>query len=185
MSNRTQKMLTVIPDKIESKIFFIRGKKVMLDRDLAELYGVETKSLNRAVKRNVERFPSDFMFQLTKTESDAFSRSQFVTIENQNLKYQIGTSSYGGRRKLPFAFTEQGVAMLSSVLNSARAIQVNIQIIRTFTKLRELIATNRELREKIEKLESKYDQQFKIVFEAIKQLLTPPTKPSGKIGFTV
>ncbi|MDP3661493.1 MAG: ORF6N domain-containing protein [bacterium] len=181
------KTLTIIPDsRIESRIFFIRGKKVMLDRNLAELYGVETKTLNRAAKRNRLRFPPDFMFQLTKAEADAFSRYQFGTLKkNSNLKYQIGTSSYGGRRKLPYAFTEQGVAMLSSVLNSKRAIQVNIQIIRTFTKLRELIATNKELREKIEKLESKYNQQFRVVFEAIKQLLAPPEKPARKIGFNL
>ncbi len=167
--NGNKQTLTIIPDsRIASRIFFIRGKKVILDRDLAELYGVETKVLNQAVKRNQKRFPTDFMFQLSKAEADAFLRSQIVTLKNySNLKSQIVTSSYGGRRKLPFAFTEQGVAMLSSVLNSNRAIQVNIQIIRTFTKLRELIASNKDLREKIEKLESKYDQQFKIIFDAI------------------
>ena len=157
----------------------------MLDRNLAELYGVETKRLNEAVKRNVERFPADFMFQLNQQENSLFIRSQIETLNNENLKSQIATSSHGGRRKLAFAFTEQGVAMLSSVLKSKRAIQVNIQIIRTFTKLRELIATNKELREKIEKLESKYDQQFRVVFEAIKQLLAPPTKPVRKIGFNI
>ena len=194
MNNRN---LILIPERIESKIFFIRRKKVMLDRDLAQLYGVENRALNQAVKRNLFRFPTDFMFQLTKVESKAFSRSQFVTLENSNLKsqsvtsrnpnlkYQIGTSSYGGRRKLPFAFTEQGVAMLSSVLNSKQAIQVNIQIIRTFTKLRELIASNRELRLKIEKLENKYDQHFKVVFDAIRKFFDPPKAPPQKIGFRV
>lgn len=179
-------MLTVIPDRIESKIFFIRGKKVMLDRDLAALYEVETKTLNRAVKRNIERFPTDFMFQLTKLESDTFSRYQFGTLNDTNWKSQSVTSKRGVNVKyLSYAFTEQGVAMLSSVLNSKRAIQVNIQIIRTFTKLRELIASNKELREKIEKMENRYDQQFKVVFDAIKRLLETPTKPSGKMGFTV
>lgn len=120
--NTRRQMLAVIPDRIESKIFLNRGKKVMLDRDLAALYGVETKNLNRAVKRNAERFPPDFMFQLTKTEPDAFSRHQFGTLENANLKYQFGTSSHGGRRYLAYAFTEHGVAMLSSVLHSPRAI---------------------------------------------------------------
>lgn len=177
--------LTVAPERIESKIFLIRGKKVMLDRDLAVLYGVETKNLNKAVKRNAERFPVDFMFQLDEKENRILLKSQIATSRNPNLRFQTGTLSHGGQRYRSFAFTEQGVAMLSSVLNSKRAIQVNIQIIRTFTKLRELIATNKELREKIEKLENKYDQQFRVVFEAIKQLLVPPIKPSGKIGFRV
>src|SRR3989338_1416127 len=186
MKSQTQ-MLTVIPDRIESKIFFIRGKKVMLDRDLAELYGVETRMLNQAVKRNYDRFPIDFMFQLTEIESGAFLRSQIVTLKNRGLKSQTLTSSLRGkhRKYKAFAFTEQGVAMLSSVLNSKRAIQVNIQIIRTFTKLRELIASNKELREKIEKLENKYDQQFKVVFDAIKRLLQTSAKSPQKIGFNV
>ncbi|OHA19042.1 MAG: DNA-binding protein [Candidatus Taylorbacteria bacterium RIFCSPHIGHO2_02_FULL_47_18] len=178
--------LAIIPDsRIEGKIFLLRGKKVMLDKDLAELYGAETKNLNKTVKRNIERFPADFMFQLNAREMEIW-KSQIVTSKSDlNLRLQIGTSSHGGQRYRYHAFTEQGVAMLSSVLNSRRAIQVNIQIIRTFTKLRELIATNKELREKIEKLESKYDQQFKVVFEAIKQLLAPPTKPIRKIGFNI
>lgn len=158
----------------------------MLDRDLAALYGVKTKVLNQAVKRNQERFPEDFMFQLNERENTIFLRSQIVTLKNQDLKLQFVTSSLRGkhRKYLAYAFTEQGVAMLSSVLNSNRAIQVNIQIIRTFTKLRELIATNKELREKIEKLENKYDQQFKVVFDAIKKLLEPPAAPPPqKIGF--
>lgn len=180
-------MLAVIPDRIESKIFLIKGKRVMLDRDLAGLYGVETKNLNRAVKRNAERFPEDFMFQLNEREHNTFLRFQIGTLKNKNLKSQSVTSSLRGkhRKYLAYAFTEQGVAMLSSVLNSQRAIQVNIQIMRTFTKLREFIATNRELREKVEKLESKYDQQFKVVFEAIRHLLEAPTKPKSKIGFAV
>jgi phage regulator Rha-like protein len=166
--------LSLLPtERIENKIFFIRGRKVMLDRDLAEMYGVETKKLNRAVKRNLGRFPTDFMFQLTKQESVLFSR------------YQIGTLRRGGNIKyLPFAFTEQGIAMLSSVLNSEQAVQVNIQIIRTFTKIRELIVSSKELRDHIEKLERKYDGQFRVVFDTIKKLITPPKeKPHQKMGF--
>jgi phage regulator Rha-like protein len=140
----------IIPQQlIESKILFIRGKKVMLDRDLAALYGVETKMLNRAVKRNTERFPEDFMFQLSKEEYTELLRCQFGTLKRgQHSKYS------------PYAFTENGVAMLSSVLNSRRAIQVNIQIMRTFTKIREMIATHKELKQKIEEMEKKYDYQF-------------------------
>jgi phage regulator Rha-like protein len=166
----------------------------MLDRDLALLYGVETKTLNRAVKRNITRFPEDFMFQLIiEEEKYVSSRYQFGTLNNElgldkaNLRYQIGTSSsgYGGRRYKTYAFTEQGVAMLSSVLRSERAIQVNIQIMRTFTKIREMLGTNKELREKIEKLESKYDSQFEVVFKAIKQLLTEPENDNkSPIGFS-
>ena len=143
----------------------------MLDRDLATLYGVETKTLNQAVKRNIERFPHDFMFKLTREEADSL-RSQNVTLKRgQHLKY------------LPYAFTEHGILMLSSVLNSNKAIEVNIQIMRTFTKLRELMLVHKDLRQKIEEMERKYDTQFKIVFEAIKQLLKPPIKPKDRIGF--
>ena len=156
--------------RIEDKILLIRDQKVMLDRDLAELYGVETKVLLQAVKRNMERFPQDFMFQITKEEFEIL-RSQFVT------------SSWGGRRYLPYAFTEQGVAMLSSVLKSKRAIMVNIQIMRTFTKLRRILASHEDLRRKIEAMENKYDTQFKVVFDAIKSLMTPPTREQKKIGF--
>ena len=140
----------------------------MIDRDLAELYGVPTKVFNQAVKRNVERFPDDFMFQMTKEESGNW-RSQFVTSKAD--------------RRPPYVFTEQGVAMLSSVLKSKRAVQVNIQIIRTFTKLREMLATHADLKKKIEAMERKYDKQFRIVFEAIKQLLQEPDKPKPEIGF--
>ena len=161
----------MIPQQvIESKIFLIRGRKVMLDKDLAALYGVETKALNRAFKRNIDRFPEDFAFQLTKDEFE-------------NLRFHFGASSWGGQRYLPHAFTENGVAMLSSVLNSKSAIQVNIQIMRTFTKLREMLLTHKELQRKIEEMEKKYDHQFKIVFDAIKQLLTPQVKLHRKIGF--
>jgi hypothetical protein len=142
----------------------------MLDRDLALLYGVETRYLTRQVRRHKERFPADFLLVLTQQE--------FAV-----LKCHFGTSSWGGTRKLPLAFTEHGILMLSSVLNSQRAIQVNIQIMRTFTKLRELMATHADLRRKIETMEKKYDHQFRIVFEAIKKLLEQPEKPKGRIGF--
>jgi len=163
----------IVPQQvIESKIFIIRGKKVMLDKDLAVLYGVETKVLNQAVKRNILRFPEDFMFQLSQEEAKELSRSQFVTLKRgQNIKY------------LPYAFAENGVAMLSSVLNSKRAIQVNIQIMRTFTKIREMLATHKELKQKIEEMEKKYDYQFKVVFDVIKQLISPQETKKGKIGF--
>lgn len=154
---------------IATKILDIRGKKVMLDKDLAELYGVSTKVLIQAVKRNINRFPGDFMYRLTRQE---------IT----NLRSQIVTSSWGGRRYLPFVFTQEGVAMLSSVLNSKRAIKVNIQIMRAFVQLRRIILTNKDLRRKIEEMERKYDQQFVIVFEAIKRLLEPP-KETRAIGF--
>lgn len=163
--------LAIIPQEIvEGKILFIRGKKVMLDRDLAALYGVETFNLNKAVKRNIDRFPDDFMFQLSSEEF-------------KNLIFHSGISSWGGTRKLPYAFTENGIAMLSSVLNSKRAIAVNIQIMRTFTRIREMLATNTELARKIETLEKKYDSQFKVVFDAIRQLMIPPETKKKKIGF--
>jgi hypothetical protein len=162
---------SVLPaETIASKIFLIRGQKVMLDRDLAELYGVQTKVLKQAVRRNSDRFPSDFMFELTKKEFE-------------NLRSQIVTSSWGGLRYLPMAFTEQGVAMLSSVLNSKRAIQVNIQIMRTFSQLRRMLETHKDLKRKIEAMEKKYDENFQIVFEAIKQLFDEEEKPKVKIGY--
>jgi len=170
---------TLLPiDAIVAKVYWIRGKRAMLDTDLAALYGVRTKSLNLAVKRNTRRFPEDFMFQLTEDEVHC-------------LRFQNETSKNGrgGRRYLPFAFTEQGIAMLSGVLNSPRAIHANIQIMRTFTKLREMLASNELLRRRIEELEKKYekhDQQFRVVFDAIKKLLETP-KPDTKkqIGFHV
>jgi hypothetical protein len=150
---------------IEQKIFYIRGQKVMLDTHLAELYDVKVKVLVRSVKRNLERFPSDFMFQLDADELE-------------NLRCQFGTSSlsHGGRRYLPYVFTEHGVAMLSSVLNSKRAIAVHIHIVRTFIKLRELMGTHRDLQQKIYNLEKKYDRKFAEVFRAIKLLVNPPGK---------
>lgn len=166
----TEKPLVMPQEVIESKIFLVRGKKVLFDRDLAALYGVETKVLNRAVKRNIGRFPEDFMFQLSKEEL-------------ANLRFHFGTSNRGGQRYLPYAFAENGVAMLSSVLNSERAINVNIQIMRIFTKLREMLATHKELQKKIDEMEKKYDHQFKIVFDAIRQLIEPPEPKKKKIGF--
>lgn len=159
-------------ERIEKAIYLIRGEKVMLDRDLASLYGVETKVLNRAVKRNLRRFPLDFMFQLTAEESDL-------------LRCQIGTSNKGrgGRRYLPYVFTEQGVAMLSSVLNSERSILVNIEIMRAFVKLRQLLVSNAELSRQLAELESKYDKQFKVVFDAIRQLMATPVRGRKEIGF--
>lgn len=167
------KRSALIPiERIERAIYLIRGERVMLDRDLADLYGVETKMLNRAVKRNLRRFPPDFMFQLKADEADA-------------LRYQIGTSKKGrgGRRYLAYVFTEQGVAILSSVLNSDRAVSVNIEIMRPFVKLRQMLAANDELSRRLDNLESKYDRQFKIVFDAIRQLMTPPVPTHKDIGF--
>ena len=167
-------MSSVIPIKhIEKKILFLRGEKVMLDRDLAELYEVTTFNLNKAVKRNLGRFPEDFMFQLREEE--------FIA-----LRFQIGMSKQtgrGGRRYLPYAFTEQGVAMLSSVLRSKRAVQVNIEIMRTFARLRQMIVSNKELARRLAELEKKYDRQFKVVFDAIRELMTPPKTPVRRIGF--
>lgn len=176
----TDKQSLIVMANIETKILLIRGQKVMLDADLAELYEVETKELNRAVKRNIERFPEDFMFQLTADEFDNL-RFQFGT---SSLKSQIGTSRWGGRRYSPYAFTEQGVAMLSSVLRSSRAIQVNIAIMRTFVQLRQMLTSNAELSRKLVAMEKNYDIKFKAVFEAIHQLMTPADpKKKRPIGF--
>lgn len=167
----------LIPEeKIERKIFILRNRKVMIDRDLAELYGVSTKRLNEQVKRNRYRFPEDFMFQLDKKETYSL-RSHFATLKRgQHYKY------------LPYVFTEQGVAMLSSVLNSRRAILVNIQIIRTFTKLRKMIANQKELSEKLKELESrvtKHDSEIGSIFEAIHKLVIPEEKSKRKVGFAM
>lgn len=157
-------------ERITQSIIFIRSQKVLLDADLATLYDVETKILVQAIKRNIDRFPEDFMFQLTKQEFDDL-RSQFVT------------SSRGGRRYPPYAFTEQGIAMLSSVLRSKRAIHVNIEIMRAFVQLRRMLANHEDLARKLSDLEKKYDTQFKIVFDAIRRLMTTPepkkTRPMG------
>ena len=165
----------VSPDEIANKIFLFREKKVMLDSDLAKLYGVPTGLLNLAVKRNIDRFPSDFMSRLTKEEAESLIL-QFAISKKEGR---------GGRRKLPYVFTEQGVAMLSSVLNSKRAIHVNIEIMRAFAKIREMILSHRELQAKINEMEQKYDKNFAIVFEALRELLNPPVKPKKEIGFHV
>ena len=160
-------------ERIERSILLIRGHKVILDADLAALYGVETKQLIQAVKRNLPRFPDDFMFQLTEEEFE-------------NLRYHFGTSSqWGGRRYPPYAFTEQGVAMLSSVLHSRRAIQVNIEIMRAFVRLRRILASHADLARKLDGLEKKYDAQFKVVFDAIRELMKPPESKKRPIGFLV
>ncbi|PIS47255.1 MAG: DNA-binding protein [Elusimicrobia bacterium CG08_land_8_20_14_0_20_51_18] len=168
-------MKEIIPAEIISrKIFFIRGFKVMFDADLARMYGVPTKSLNLAVKRNAARFPEDFMFRLTAEEAC-------------NLRFQIETSRWGGRRHLPYAFTEQGVAMLSTVLKSDRAIEVNISIMRVFAKMRNMLLANKELSEELKKLENKvekHDKEIQTIFEAIRQLISEPEKPRKRIGFT-
>lgn len=163
---------TVQQELVEKKIYFVRGQRVMLDSDLAELYEVETRALIQAVKRNIDRFPGDFMFQL-KNQEVVSLRSQSVTSKSQR----------GGRRYLPYVFTEQGVAMLSSVLKSERAIKVNIAIMRAFVKLREMLASNAALARKIRSMEKKYDKQFKVVFEAIYKLMEPPKRERRKIGF--
>lgn len=158
---------------IEQKILFVRGQKVMLDRDLAHLYGIETRDLNKAVVRNRERFPDDFMFELTPEEFKV-------------LMFQFGTSSWGGTRKMPKVFTEHGILMLSSVLRSTRAVAVNIQIMRTFVKLRRMLESHKDLWRKVEDLERKYDGQFKFIFDALKRLTAPdPEKKKRPIGFIV
>ena len=163
----------LIPEVIERRILFIRGQKVMLDAHLADLYEVSTKRLNQQMRRNKKRFPKDFMFQLTKQENNTL-RMHFATLK-------MGRGQHG--KYLPHVFTEQGVAMLSSVLNSERAVMVNIEIIRAFVRLRKLLATQKGLAYKLEKLERKYDEQFRVVFQAIRQLMSPPEKPKRPIGF--
>ena len=169
-----------LPDEsIEDTILLIRGKRVILDHDLARLYGVATKVLNQAVKRNLDRFPEDFMFQLTKAEAEEWqhlkgSRSQIVILKRvrgTNIKYQ------------PYAFTEHGILMLSSVLKSQRAVQVNIQIMRTFVRLRQLLASNETLIERLDELEENYDDKFRIIFRAIRQLMNPRAAKRKPIGF--
>jgi hypothetical protein len=172
----TTKALLIPDEVVMNKIYFIRGQKVMLDKDLAELYDVETKRLKEAVRRNINRFPSDFMFELSPKEWEAL-RSQFATLK-------IGRGQHS--KYMPFAFTEQGVAMLSSVLNSETAIAVNIQIIRVFTKMRQLLLTNKDILLQLEKIENKltrHNDDIALIFEYLKQLLNPPQPPRRKIGF--
>jgi hypothetical protein len=167
-----QSRALIPPEQIDRAILLLRDQRVILSPDLASLYGVEPRALVQAVKRNRSRFPDDFMFQLTKEEFD-------------NLKSQIVTSSWGGaRRATPYAFTEQGVAMLSSVLRSEQAVRVNIEIMRAFVRMRQLLAANAELARKLDALERKYDAQFRVVFDAIRRLMAPPPDPPrGRIGF--
>jgi hypothetical protein len=168
------KQSSLIPvERIEQAIYLIRGEKMMLDRDLAELYQVTTAALNQAVRRNRERFPSDFMFRLTRSEVTQLNRSQIV----------IGSQKHRDPRFRPYAFTEQGIAMLSSVLRSKRAISVNIEIMRAFVKLRQMLASNTALSRRLDELESTYDRQFKVVFDAIRQLMSPPFPDRKQIGF--
>ena len=166
----------ILTETIEKRIFIVRGQRVMLSSYLSALYGIEPRALIQAVKRNIDRFPEDFMFQLRKEEFN-------------NLKSQFVISSWGGiRRATPYTFTEQGIAMLSSVLNSQQAIQVNIQIMRTFVKIREYLSTHKVLAQKLKELESKFeghDEQIKDIINAINQLLLPPEKPKRQIGFSV
>ena len=170
----TKRAPAAIPNElIDQKIYLIRHHKVMLDEDLAELYGVTTGNLNLAVRRNPKRFPADFMFQLNREETQA------LLLQNARAKGR------GGRRTPPYAFTEQGVAMLSSVLNSDRAIEVNIAIMRAFVRLRAMLATHADLARRLNELEQKYDEQLRVVFEAIRELMTTaPVPPSRRIGFT-
>jgi hypothetical protein len=165
----TRQLIKIPVERLEKSILLIRGEKVMLDRDLAELYGVETRVLNQSVRRNVERFPPDFMFELTRDEIAGIS--QFVT--SSNVKFS----------KRVTAFTEQGVAMLSSVLRSKRAIAVNVEIMRTFVKLRQILTSNVELARRLDELEDKYDHQFKVVFDAIRLLMNPTPAERNEIGF--
>ncbi len=168
----------MLPEElIRNRIYFIRNKKVMLDKDLAELYGVQTGNLNKSVKRNIKRFPEDFMFQLT-------------TSEFENLKFQFGISSWGGTRRLPYAFTEQGVAMLSGILNSDRAINVNIQIMRIFSKIREMLTDNLSMKLEIEEIKKKLNNQDKnieLVFSYLDELIEKQetAKPYKQIGFKI
>jgi hypothetical protein len=160
-------------ERVERAILVIRSERVMLSTDLAALYEVEPRTLVQAVKRNIDRFPPDFMFQLSQTEVDH--------LKSQNV---ISSSTWGGaRRATPYAFTEQGVAMLSSVLRSKRAVQVNVEIMRTFVRLRQMLATHEELARKIEELEKRYDSQFRVVFDALRALMEPPAKERRRVGF--
>jgi phage regulator Rha-like protein len=179
---------SLVPDeRIISQIYFIRGEKVMFDRDLAELYGVETKVLNQSIKRNIDRFPKDFMFQLNEKETTAFSSFQNGILNNSNsLRSQIVTLKKGRGQHLkyaPYVFTEQGVAMLSAILKSKKAVAVSIQVVRTFVRLREILSTHKQLREKVELMENKYDKSFKVIFQMIARMMKEDTEPKKRIGF--
>jgi hypothetical protein len=178
MARKTDSIM--VPEEIEARIYLVRGQKIMLDRDLAQLYQVETRVLNQAVRRNINRFPCDFMLQLTGKEfENLMSQIVISSLSGDN-------TAWGGIRKLPFAFTEQGVAMLSSVLKTATAIRVNIQIIRVFTRMRQMIITQKDILLKLEKMERKltgHDQDLKLIFQYLKHLLHPPEQPRRRIGF--
>ena len=176
MANSKSEVAKIEDGVIIDKIYMVRGQKVMLDKDLAEMYDVEVKVLNQSVKRNITRFPEDFMLQLTSSEWDSL-KSQIVTSKNEGR---------GGARKLPFAFTEQGVAMLSSILRSERAIQVNIQIIRVYTKMKQLLVDNKDLWMKLEKIEQallQKDDEVQHIFKVLKKLIVQEEKPRNEIGF--
>jgi len=170
------RQVSLVPmERIERAIILVRGEKVMLDRELADIYGVETKVLNQAVKRNANRFPEDFMFRLTNGEVAELNRSQIVT----------GSQKHRDPRFPPYAFTEHGALMLANVLNSERAAQTSVMVVRAFVKLRQMLASNAELSRKLADMEKKYDTQFRVVFDAIRQLMSPPAKPKREIGFHV
>jgi len=188
------KTTPIAPEQIDSTILLIRGQRVILDQEIARLYNVPVRTLNQGVRRNRKRFPSDFMFRLSKPEFTFISadpitaslRSQIATSNRSNLRSQIVTSSsaHGGRRYLPYAFTEQGVAMLSSVLRSRRAVAVNIEIMRAFVRLRHMLSSHAELARKVDDLEKKYDKNFSVVFDALRALMEPPPEPRRpRIGF--
>ena len=188
-----KKEVAILNDFIAEQIYSIRGERVMLDSDLAKLYEVETKNLNKAVKRNINRFPKDFMFCLTKEEAESL-KSQIIT---SDLRFQIGTSSsgsqiatlnknYGGRRFLPYAFTEQGVTMLASVLKSERAVQVSIAVVRIFVRIRQILSANKELAHKLEEFErtlEKHENRIHVIFETIRQFMNPEVLKKERIGF--
>jgi len=182
---------SAVPDEqIEKCIYFVRGHKVMLDSDLSVLYQVQVKRLNEAIRRNRDRFPEDFMFQLTEDEVKNLGFQIGASTWASNLRTQSATSSWGGRRYRPYDFSEQGVAMLSSVLHSKRAVRVNIEIMRAFVRLRKILTTHKDLAQKLQELEKKYDAQFRVVFEAIRRLMSqpsesplPPESKSPPIGF--
>jgi len=168
--SKTKRAHSIVPAAISKKIYFLRGQRVMLSTDLAKLYGVEVRALVQAIQRNIERFPSDFLFQLNEEE-------------HKHLRSQTVISSWGGARRAPYAFTEQGVAMLSSVLRGTRAVQVNIAIMRTFVRLREMLATNQKLRRKIEDMEKRYNAKFQVIFATIESMLEDEAVPKPGIGF--
>ncbi len=184
------KQLILSEQFIENKIYFIRGKKVMLDRDLAEMYGVTTGNLNKAVKRNLNRFPEEFVFQLTKEELRNLIFQIGISKKDRiNLKFQFGTSSWGGTRKLPYAFTEHGVPMLATVIRSERADKITILVIKTFVKVGEIIANNKEIAAKLKELESKsdkHDKEIQLIFQAIKELIETKKSdatPRKQVGY--